>query len=252
MTEYPEAVTKIVEDYLERLRSQLSLVPAREQNELVREIQSHVYEAYQEAPSDDDVARVLAVLRKLGEPSEVVSDRLPEAMVRSGTRRSLPLYILGGILIALFGVPLGFGGVAVLLGVLVALAGVVIAYYAAAGTILLAGVVVMLLGLTRIYQPGAWDKLVTAGFIHMDGGLADLLDLLTPSGQGLVLIAVAGMFAACGMGMLWLGRYLVRGLRFLLSLGFNWIRQLAHAAPRLLGKAEQKATDPTRVLWNAQ
>src|ERR1035441_2891775 len=87
MNNYPEVVAKIVSDYLERVKSQLRLVPAHEQGEFLREIESHLYEAYQQTPGEDDVARILAVLRKFGEPAEVVSDRLPGAMVRSGTRQ---------------------------------------------------------------------------------------------------------------------------------------------------------------------
>src|SRR5258708_7770219 len=105
---YPDAVAQIAGNYLERLKFQLRLVPPAEQAEFLREIESHIYEAYMQSPGDDDVARILAVLQKLGEPSEVVADRLPGAMVRSGTKRSLPVYILGGIFIALFGIPLGF------------------------------------------------------------------------------------------------------------------------------------------------
>jgi len=59
----------IVRDYLERMKTQLRLVPAREQDEFLREIQSHVYEAYQQTPGEDDVAKILAVLRSLGEPA---------------------------------------------------------------------------------------------------------------------------------------------------------------------------------------
>ncbi len=51
-------------------------------------------------------------------------------MVRSGAGRNLPLHILGGILIALFGIPLGFGGVAVLVGILATLAGMAVTYLA--------------------------------------------------------------------------------------------------------------------------
>jgi uncharacterized membrane protein len=125
MNDYPEVVAKIASDYLERVKSQLHLVPAREQDEFLKELQSHLYEAYQQTPGEDDVVRILTVLLNLGEPAEVVSDRLPGAMVRSGTRRNLPLYVVGGILIGLFGIPLGFGGVAVLVGILVTLAGIV-------------------------------------------------------------------------------------------------------------------------------
>ena len=62
MNNYPVAVGKIVDDYLERVKSQLRLVPAREQEDFLREIQSHVYEAYQQTPVEDDVARILAVV----------------------------------------------------------------------------------------------------------------------------------------------------------------------------------------------
>ncbi len=144
MNEYPEAAAKIADDYLERVKLQLRLVPARERDEFLREIQSHIHEAYHRTPGeqtagDDDVARMLAVLRNFGEPAEVVSDRLPKAMVRSGTRRSLPLYILAGITIALFGIPLGCGGVGVLVGLLIALLGIIFAFYVVAGELPVGG-----------------------------------------------------------------------------------------------------------------
>lgn len=49
MNNYPEIVAKIANDYLERVKSQLRLVPAREQDDFLREIQSHLYEAYQQS-----------------------------------------------------------------------------------------------------------------------------------------------------------------------------------------------------------
>ena len=111
MENYPQVVEKIANDYLARVKSKLFLVPSSEQDEFLRELQSHLYEAYQQTSGDDDVARILTVLRNLGEPTDVVADRLPGAMVRSGSKRNLPLYILGGVFIAIFGIPIGFGGV---------------------------------------------------------------------------------------------------------------------------------------------
>ena len=139
MINYPETVARIADDYLERVKTQLRLLPASEREEFLGEIRSHIYEAYHEAPCEDEVARILAVLRNLGEPVDMVADRLPRSMVRQGAVRNLPLYVLGGILVALFGLPLGFGGVAVLMGLLLALGGIVMAYYALAGSLLFAG-----------------------------------------------------------------------------------------------------------------
>jgi uncharacterized membrane protein len=241
MNNYPEAVAKIANDYLERVKSQLRLVPIREQNEFLREIESHLYEAYQQTPGDDDVARILAVLRNLGEPAEVVSDRLPKTMVRSGTKRTLPLYVVGGILIALFGIPLGFGGLGVLVGILAGLAGMVVAFYATAGSILLVGALFMLLGLTRILLPQMFDKLVVLGFIQFDGPVAEFLDHFSPSEQGLFMILIASLLVASGFGMLRLGKYLLRGLRFLFSLLFDRMRRLAQSLRRKLGKENRDA-----------
>jgi uncharacterized membrane protein len=237
---YPDVVAKIANDYLERVKSQLRLVPSRERDEFLMELQSHLYEAYRQTPGEDDVGRILEVLRNLGEPAEVVSDRLPGAMVRSGTRRSLPLYIVGGILIAMFGIPLGFGGVGVLVGLLFALAGIVLAYYAAAGSILLAGAMSMLMGLTRVFLPHLWDNLVTLGYIQMNGPPAELLDHLSRSEQGFLMILFASALIASGLGMLWLGRYLLRGLRFLFSLVFDWMRRLAQKAQGKLRRGNRE------------
>ncbi|HXB74566.1 MAG TPA: DUF1700 domain-containing protein [Candidatus Acidoferrales bacterium] len=241
MNNYPEVVAKIAKDYLERVKSQLRLVPVREQNEFLREIESHLYEAYQQTPGEDDVARILAVLRNLGEPAEVVSDRLAGTMVRSGTKRNVPLYVVGGILIALFGIPLGFGGLGVLVGILAGLAGMLVAFYATAGSILLVGALFMLLGLTRTLLPHIFEKLVVLGLIQFDGPTADFLDHFSPSEQGLFMILFASLMVASGFGMLRLGKYVLRGLRFLFSLLFDRMRRFAQLLRRTLHPENREA-----------
>ncbi len=226
MNSYPDAVTRIVNDYLDRVKSRLQGVPVHEQSEFVMELQSHIYEAYQQISGEDDVARILAVLRNLGEPAEVVSDRLPGTMVRSGSKLKRPLYVLGGILIALFGLPLGAWGIGALLGVLSGLAGLLIAYYAVTATTFFVGGTFMLLGLVRISAPDIWDKLVALGFIQINGPV-EFLNQLPPSVEGLLMIAAASVFIATGVGMLWLGKHMLRGLRFVFNLVSNKVRQLA-------------------------
>jgi uncharacterized membrane protein len=234
MFNYPDAVAKIANDYLDRVREKLRSVPAHEQAEFIRELESHVYEAYRQTPGDDDVARILTVLRNLGDPGEVVCDRLPATMLRSGAKRSLPLYIIGGIAIALFGLPLGFGGFAVLMGLLVALAGVLIAYYAAAGGFLLAGGLFALTGLIRIVLPDLWDRLVSLGFIRIDGPVGNLLAHFPVFEQGLLILLIASPLLVSGLVMLRLGIYLQRGLRFLFTLVFDWMRRFAQSIRRKL------------------
>jgi uncharacterized membrane protein len=251
MNDYPEVVAKIASDYLERVKSQLRLVPAREQDEFLREIQSHIHEAYEQTPGEDEVARMLAVLRNFGEPAEVVSDRLPKAMVRSGTRRSLPLYILAGITIALFGIPLGFGGVGVLLGLLAALAGILVAYYAVAGSFLLVGACFASLGLVRVILPELWDKLVMLGFIRFDGP-AEFFNHLSPTGQAFIMLVFASVFLASGLGLLRLGKYLLRGLRFLVSLIFDTARSFAQTIRRKLRRDKGEGLAVSQMSFSKQ
>jgi uncharacterized membrane protein len=242
MYNYPDAVNKIATDYLDRVRAKLRPVPAHEREEFLRELESHIYEAYQQTPGDDGIGKILHVLRNLGDPAEVVSDRLPAAMLRSGARRSLPLYILGGMVVALFGIPLGFGGFAVVIGLLVALAGVLVAYYAAAGSMLFAGGIVALAGLVRIILPDFWDKLVSLGFIKMDGPVADFLANFGSFEQGLLILLIASPFLVSGLGLLRLGRHLRRGLRFLFTVAFDWMRRFAQSVRRKLRR------DPSQPL----
>ena len=234
MSNYPEVVARIVGDYLERVKAQIRLVPAGERDEFLQEIDSHLYEAYQQTPGEDDVARILAVLRNFGEPADVVADRLPGRMVRTGTSRNLPLYVAGGIFLALFGLPLGFGAIGVLLGLLGALGGLFVAYFAVSGSILLVGALGLLLGLVRLFAPNLWQGLIAADAIHISGPAADFLDYLSGQEQGLLILLVGGLLAAAGLGMLWAGKYLCRGMRFLFSLAFDWMRTLAEEARRKL------------------
>lgn len=247
MNNYPEVVATIANDYLERVKLQLRLVPARERDEFLREIQSHLYEAYQQAPGDDEVARILGVLRNLGEPAEVVSERLPGAMVRSGAKRNQLLYVAGGILIALFGIPLGFGGVAVLMGLLLALAGILAAYYAIAGSVLFSGAVFMLMGMTQIVLPQLWDKLTMLGFIQINGPPAQFLDGFSPSDQGLVMILFAALLAAGGLSMLRLGKRMLLGLRFLFALTFDWMRRSAQSVRKAVKSPPRYALSFVKV-----
>ena len=228
MENYPENVAKIANDYLDRVKSKLTVVPTSERDEFLREIQSHIHESWLQTPVEDDVARILTVLRNLGEPAEVVADRLPGAMVRSGSKRNLPLYIVGGIFIAFFGVPLGFWGISVLVGLLLALTGFVVAFFALAGTTLLAGSVIMVIGLSRFLFPPLLDRLIEIAAVDRNFPV-EFVAQFSPADQGLMIVLVASVILAAGVGMLWLGKRMLLGLRFLFTLAFDWTRRAAQS-----------------------
>src|SRR4030066_2089040 len=90
-------VVQIVDNYLGRLRKGLRGFPAKDQEELVKEIHSHIYESFRNDPTENEVDRILKVLDKLGEPATVISARMPEAMVTMGKKKKPPLFIPAGL-----------------------------------------------------------------------------------------------------------------------------------------------------------
>jgi hypothetical protein len=51
------------------------------------------------------------------------------------------------------------------------------------------------------------------------------------------------VFAAIGVAMLWLGKYLIRGLRFLFGMVCDWIRQWAQSARQAVRRQLARESD---------
>jgi hypothetical protein len=218
MSHYPEAVEKIVQDYLQRVAIQLKRFPNSDQKELLKELGSHIYESYCAESDSEPVGRILEVLRKLGEPPDLVAEKLRESWLSVGKLKHFPFSVLGGVVVGMFGLPLGFAGVAMLLGGLGAMLGLAAAFFATATLLLVTGVMGMGLGLLRMFNPDLWDHLVAQGFIQFHGRIGQFFDLLSPATQGGLLVFVFMAVAAAGLGMLWLSKRLLKSLRFVVDL----------------------------------
>jgi uncharacterized membrane protein len=226
---YPNAVNSIVNDYLQRLDSHLSGLAALERRDFVREIESHIFESYATEAATDDVDRVLRVLRRLGEPAAVVEDRLSDSLVRSGSRHRTILRIAAGVLIALFGVPLGIGGVAALFGFLVALGGILVSYFAFASALVISGILMIALGASRIYLPGLWDRMVETGILQIDSDLERVLALGDAGTQGYIILLAGCALVAAAFGLFYFGRKLFRGISNLALLLLDRARKAAQS-----------------------
>jgi uncharacterized membrane protein len=217
-------VAQIVDNYLERLKKGLKGIPAKDQEELVKEINSHIYESFRADPTPDEVARILRVLDKLGEPAAVLAARMPEAMVTLGKKRKLPFLILAGLLIAFFGVPIGLGGLSAAVGVILGVLALVLAFYIVAFSLILTGWLSAVIMIVRIFSPGFLDPWI------------DIYPLVPdPTFNTVIYIAGALLIAAVGFGMLWLGSRLMRGVRFVFRLLIGkiktWRRRRVTAPP---------------------
>lgn len=210
---FSPSVEKIVADYLERLSARLKGMPDFDRQEILNEIRSHLYESYLNEGAGDEIDRILAVLRRLGEPDDVISSRMPQSISRVGQRRKAPLYILAGVLIALFGVPLGLGALGVLIGLLAALFGLVVAYFATAVSLAVAGFVGAVVSAVALFAPGV---IVTIN--RLAGTEVVQFGPFGPAVGGFIGLVISLLIAALGLAMLWSGRYLWRGFRFVVNL----------------------------------
>lgn len=206
--ELPGAAEKIAKDYLDRLSDLLAGMPISDRQELLNEIRSHIYDSYMNETADDEIGRILAVLRKLGEPADVISSRMPQAVDRLGKRKKAPLYILAGILIAVFAVPLGLGAIGVLIGLLAALFGLVIAYYGLGVTLVVAGFVSGIAGFIASVRPDILERINYAVGYEVFSYGPD------PQLAGFLVLIASLIQLGLGVLILWSGKYLWRGFRF--------------------------------------
>jgi uncharacterized membrane protein len=213
-------VAQIVDNYLDRFKKGLRGIPAKDQDELVKEINSHIYESFRNDPTPDEVARILKVLDKLGEPAAVISARMPEAMVTLGKKKKLPFLILAGLLIAFFGVPLGLGGLSAAVGVLIGVLAVIVSFYVVAFSLILTGWLSAVVLIIRLVVPGFLDPWI------------DIYPLVSdPTFNTVIYIFGALLIAALGFGMLWLGTRMMRGVRFVFRFLFAKIKNWRKKAP---------------------
>jgi len=212
---FSPSIEKIVNDYLKRLKLHLKGFPEKDKEELVKEVYSHIYESFVSDPTEDEIDRILNVLNKLGEPTEVVSSRMSTAMVSMGKKRKLPLYILAGVTIALFGVPLGIGGFAFLFGILITIGALIFAYYITAFSFVVAGWLGLIAAIIKIVDPGILDRY----------GIETMTFFADPTLSGVIGIVVSIICAALGFFMFWLGKYMMQGIRFLFSLPMEKVKE---------------------------
>jgi uncharacterized membrane protein len=213
-------VAQIVDNYLDRLKKGLKGIPAKDQEDLVKEIHSHIYESYRNDPTPDEVARILKVLDKLGEPAAVISARMPEAMVTLGKKKKLPFLILAGLLIAFFGVPLGLGGLSAAVGLLIGVLALVVSFYVVAFSLILTGWLSAIILIVRLVVPGFLDPWM------------DIYPLVPdPTFNTIIYILGALLISALGFGLLWLGSRMIRGIRFVFRLLFEKIKNWRNRRP---------------------
>jgi uncharacterized membrane protein len=219
----PPAAEKIVADYLDKLGGQLKGMDEKDQQEILAEIRSHIYESFSSDGEGDEIDRALRALKRLGEPGEVVSSRVGASVTQLGKKKKSLLYILAGFLIVIFAAPLGMSGLGLVAGMLAFLAGLLVVYFATAVVFVLSGFLCALVGLITIISPDLFLEINRwAGEAVFQFGPFQS----HPQIAGIFTLIFSLMLAALGLLMLWSGKHIWRGLRLVFNLALNKIRSL--------------------------
>jgi uncharacterized membrane protein len=239
---YSSAAQAVINDYLDRLKHRLAGFPPADREDLLREIACHIDEAFAAETGGEEMDRLLRVLRRLGEPAEVISERMSPAMINLGKKKGLPFYILSGALIAFVGLPLGLSAGGILIGVLAAIFGLLLAYFAMGISLLVSGVAGMIVSAILLIDPGIFDRINRAfgGDIHF--GLSGLGIDLPIQTQAIITLAVCGILTAVGALILWGGRYILRGTGYLFKISWQKIKE-AFNRPRRIAAPGQSNWD---------
>ena len=212
---FPPPAEKIVADYLEKLAAQLKGMNEKDRQEVLAEIRSHIFESFSSDGEGDEIDRALRALKRLGEPAEVVSSRIGASVSQLGRKKKSLLYILAGVLIVLFAAPLGMGGLAAVVGLLAGLAALLVGYFATAVALVVSGFVGALVGLIAIVSPDIFLEINRwAGEAVFQFGPFQN----NPQVAGILTLILSLMLAALGLLMLWSGKHIWRGLRFVFRL----------------------------------
>ena len=139
-------------------------------------------------------------------------------MIKMGKDKNLPLYILGGILVGLFGIPLGISGVAIIISMIGTVFSLIIAYFATAVSLVVAGFAGIVISIIRIADPAfieQYMEMIDANYVSF---------FSNPTAEGIVGLIVSVLAAALGVLLLFLGRYIIRGTKFVCNLTIEKVK----------------------------
>ena len=107
---------KIYDDYFTRINRCIHILAAADQQELLMEFNSHVYEATHVAPPDKEIETLVDALDKLGAPEVVLQPVVAYKKVQQATRSFNPRHVLQALYLNVFnGVGYFFIGIVYLL-----------------------------------------------------------------------------------------------------------------------------------------
>lgn len=96
-----QSAERIYQDYLYRIRKQIKGLNQQNQDEILMELNSHIYENLQEHPAGNEVEKLLNILEKLGRPEEILKPLVADKKLAEATRTFNPIHVFKALLLNL-------------------------------------------------------------------------------------------------------------------------------------------------------
>lgn len=90
---------RIYEDYIGRIRKVTRSLPEKDQNEILMELNSHIYEDLQHRENNNEIEDLLNVLEKLGIPEEILQPLVADKKMEQATRTFNPLHVVKALIL---------------------------------------------------------------------------------------------------------------------------------------------------------
>ncbi len=88
-----KASQRIYDDYIKRTKRSIRILPKADQEDILMEFNSHIYEGMERGKQGEEVDKLLDILQKLGTPEEVLQPLVAEKKMDQATRTFNPLHV---------------------------------------------------------------------------------------------------------------------------------------------------------------
>jgi len=92
-----KSAQKIYDSYFRRIRRTISVLAKSDQEDVLMEFNSHIYEGLQNEGEGEEVGKLLKITQGLGDPEEVLKPLVAEKKLEQATRTFNPMHIFQAI-----------------------------------------------------------------------------------------------------------------------------------------------------------
>ncbi|MDP9041403.1 MAG: hypothetical protein M3N30_05435 [Bacteroidota bacterium] len=90
---------RVYNNYIQRCKKAVSILPDKDQEECLLEINSHIYEFLADHPSENEMKELLDVLDRLGPPEETLKNIVAAKKIEQATRTFNPKHLLQALVL---------------------------------------------------------------------------------------------------------------------------------------------------------